>query len=73
MQIALEMKEVDYQWEYGAVPWYDAVLLSTSGGMAVGRIEEVELGENQFELEKLANPSAPVYPTGLFYEELVQR
>lgn len=72
LQNQLEMKAVDYQWEYVVVPWSDAVLLSTLGGMAVGRIEEVELGENQFELPKPANPSAPVFPRGLLYDELVQ-
>ena len=72
LQNPLELKAVDYKWEYIVVPWNDAVLLSTSAGMAVGRIEEVELGEDHFSLARPANPSAPVFPRGLLYDELVQ-
>ena len=71
LQNPLEIKAVDYQWEYVVVPWEDTTLLATSDGRAVERIAEVEFRHNRFELSVPVGSTTPPFPSAILYDELI--
>jgi hypothetical protein len=68
---SLEIKAVDYQWEYVVVPWKDTVLLETSGGRVVNRLEKIQIDGDTYILKRVeTGPSVP-YPEGVLYDYLI--
>ena len=68
---SLEIKVVDYQWEYVVVPWKDTVLLETSGGRVVSRLENIQIDGDTYILKRVeTGPSVP-YTEGVLYDYLI--
>jgi len=67
----LEIKAVDFKWEYIVVPWDKAILVETLNGWVMQRVSEVEFQGDNFRLgsEPLLGEE-PFHP-GAFYEEFL--
>lgn len=67
----IELKAVDFQWEYVVVPWQRAIVLETRDGQVVQRLENLELEGAQHDL-KPARAGQP-YARGFLYDQLIVR
>ena len=67
----LEIKAVDFKWEYVVVPWDKAILVETLNGWVMQRVSEVEFQGDDFRLgsEPLLGEE-PFHP-GAFNEEFL--
>jgi len=69
---SLEIKVVDYQWEYVVVPWKDTVLLETSGGRVVSRLEEIQIDGDTYKIKRFEPDTSVRYPEGVLYDYLIR-
>ncbi|MGB2896775.1 MAG: hypothetical protein WBB65_11505 [Anaerolineales bacterium] len=69
---SLEIKAVDYKWEYVVVPWKDAVILETDNSRIVRRLESVELDGATYELKKPETDQTTKFPKGYLYDVLIR-
>jgi hypothetical protein len=68
---SLEIKAVDYKWEYIVVPWKDTVILETSGGRVVSRLEEFQIDGDIYKLKQIETGPSVQYPEGILYKYLI--
>lgn len=67
----LEVKLVEYRYQYVTVRKNQAIMLDTSQGRVTGRRNEVELQGDPQHLRPFAGRGEPPYPAGLLYKDLV--
>ena len=70
---SLEIKAVDYSWEYVVVPWQDTVILETSEGRVVNRLEEFQINGDIYKLKEIETYPRVHYPEGILYRYLIKR
>ena len=68
---SLEIKVVDYKWEYVVVPWKDTVLLETSDGRIGGRLEEIQIEGDIYKLKEIETDPGAQYPEGILHDFLI--
>jgi vacuolar-type H+-ATPase subunit I/STV1 len=68
---SLEIKAVDYKWEYVVVPWNDTVILETSEGRVVNRLEEFQIDGDIYKLKEIETDPRVRYPEGILYKYLI--
>jgi hypothetical protein len=69
----LELKAVDYAWEYVVVPWDRVVLLETLAGEVVGRASHVQIEGATYSIDPLNQvDGVPIRP-GFLFSELIER
>jgi len=66
-----EIKAVDYKWEYVIVPWNDTVILETSEGRVVSRLEELQIDGAIYKLKEIETNPGVQYPEGILYQYLI--
>ncbi len=69
---SLEIKVIDYKWEYIVVPWKDTVILETSGGRVVRRLEEFQIDGDIYKLKEIETDPRVRYPEGILDKYLVR-
>jgi len=69
---SLEIKAVDFKWEYVVVPWNDTVILETSKGRVVRRLEELQIDGEPYILKRIEIDPIVQYPEGILYAYLVR-
>ena len=67
----LEIKAVDYTWGYVIVPWDKALVLRTSAGEVVGRLDDLEIREERFQLNQMMSTRSRPFQSGYFHDELI--
>ena len=67
----LEIKAVDYTWAYVEVRWDKAILLRTSAGEVVGRLDDLEIREERFQLNQMLSTGPEPFQSGYFHDELI--
>jgi hypothetical protein len=69
----LELKAVDFAWEYVVVPWDRVVLLETMEGEVGGRASQVQIGGATYSIDPLNQVnSVPIRP-GFLFSQLIER
>lgn len=66
----LELKAVDFKWDYVVVPWQKTIVLETQEGQVVQRLEVLELADEQHDLK--LEDGAQSYSQGLLYRQLIE-
>ena len=69
---SLEIKAVDYKWEYVVVPWNDTVILETSEGRVVSRLEEFQIDGDVYKLKEIETGSRVRFLEGVLYDDLIR-
>ena len=69
---SLEIKAVDFSWEYVVVPWKDTVILETSEGRVVSRLEECQIDGDIYKLKEIETGPGVLYPEGILYRYLIK-
>lgn len=67
----MELKAVDFKWEYVVVPWQKAIVLETRDGRVLQRLAELELGDDQHDLKP--EDAGQQYPQGYLHGQLIGR
>lgn len=67
----LEIKAVDFKWEYIVVQWDKAILVETLNGWVMQRVSEVEFQGDNFRLGSEPLLGEEPFPPGAFYEEFL--
>jgi hypothetical protein len=67
-----EIKAVDYKWEYVIVPWNDTVILETSEGRVISRLEEIRIDGDIYMLKEIKTDPSAQYPEGILYRYLIR-
>ena len=69
---SLEIKAVDYKWEYVIVPWNETVILETSEGRVVNRLEEFQIEGDIYKLQEIDPDPGVQYSEGILYRYLIR-
>jgi len=69
---SLEIKVVDYKWEYVVVPWNETVILETSEGRVVNRLEEFQIDGDIYKLREIETDPSVQYLEGILYRYLIR-
>jgi hypothetical protein len=67
----LEIKAVDFKWEYIVVPWDKAILVETLNGWVMQRVSEVEFQGDNFRLDSEPLLGEEPFHPGALYEEFL--
>ena len=69
----LELKAVDYAWEYVVVPWDRVVLLETMEGEVGGRATQVEIEGARYLIDLPDQVDAAPFRPGFLFSELIEQ
>ena len=65
---AIELKAVDFQWEYVVEPWQRAVVLKTLDGRVVQRLKELDKAQHDLKHALAGRPCSP----GYLYDKMIR-
>ena len=67
----VELKAVDYTWEYVVVPWNRVVLLETMEDVVGGRASQVQIGGEWYLVDPLDQVATAPFRAGFLFSELI--